>query len=247
MVGQATAKSLGLTLVKFLLGRISFYNKILYGLIAGGMGLAYGWFVSRGVVGRNKFIPSLIYWFLVPLTLSFIISFWIPIFSYFRVLFILSPLMILAALGIDSLSHKWRETALTSIVVTQLIFGGIYLFNPRFQRENWREAVSFLELRNPQAKILFESNDSFSPFKYYAQDNLQTLGALEMMPAQRDSDVVDLKTKLKGDKTIFLVDYLVDITDPQRFVAAAIERKGYLNTITHDFAGVGFIYEYTLK
>ena len=68
-----------------------------------------------------------------------------------------------------------------------------------------------------------------------------------MMPAQRDSDVVDLKTKLKGDKTIFLVDYLVDITDPQRFVAAAIERKGYLNTITHDFAGVGFIYEYTLK
>jgi uncharacterized membrane protein len=98
VIGQANLKSGLLLPVKFVIGRISFQPQWLYGAIAFSLVAVYWGVAGLGLKENFKYK-----WFFVglltfPPTIGFLISFWLPVFSYFRFVFCLSNLFFIVFL-----------------------------------------------------------------------------------------------------------------------------------------------------
>lgn len=240
VAGAFDLKTIPLTFVKFIIGRISLADKIMYAtLLLPVVSLfAYIGFVS--IKNLSKLPRSLLLaWTVIPIGIATIISLLIPVYSYFRVLFIIPAFVILIASGILFLKKKLRYIFLIAIVVIQLFCSLVYLLIPSNQREDWKGLVAFFKKVDPQI-ILLESSGTFPAFEYYAQGTLNARGALKDFPAKDKVSVVDLKEY----KEVYLVDYLVQISDPNRFVANKLRELGYRQADTKDFHGVGFVFHY---
>ncbi len=245
VVGAFDIKTPILTFVKFIIGRISLSDKLLYEIILLPVVALFLFLIWRGI----KTIPTLgkyllIIWILVPIILATVISFIIPIFSYFRMLFILPAFIILTSLGITPFKSKPRKALLITIVLVQLFSTSIYLFNSSFHRENWRGLVNFLKTQDKTSLILFESSGTLPPFDYYAKDNLNAKGGLKDFPAKSEADLADIQNFSINSKDIYLVNYIVEISDPQRLIDKRLKTLGYKISETKDFRGVGFLYHY---
>ena len=94
------------------------------------------------------------------------------------------------------------------------------------------------------AQVLFESSGTLPPFDYYAKNSINALGALKEFPAGSNKDLINLEDISQSSKDIFLVDYLVEISDPDRLVDGKLKSLGYKISETKDFHGVGFVYHY---
>ena len=118
--------------------------------------------------------------------------------------------------------------------------------NKNFHREDWKNLVSFFKLRSDN-KVIFESSGSFSPFEYYADSSIQRMGALKKFPAENIDDLINLENVLHSIKDVYLVDYLVEISDPKRLVANKLSELQYKQSEIINFRGVGFVYHYIRK
>ncbi len=242
VVGGFDIKAAPLTLVKFIIGRISLTNKLIYFSLLIPICSLFIFLVIKGLrVIHANYRNLLISWLIMPIILGLIISLFIPIYSYFRLLFVLPVFLILVSLGIMSFSGRLKYLLLVIILLIQVSSSAIYLFNSKYQREDWRGLVGYLKNKE-KGYTLFESSGSFSPFDYYSQNRVSAFGALKKIPANDDNDLIELE--ISNNKDIFLVDYLVDITDPKRLVREKLIGLGYTLTETKDFAGVGFVYHY---
>lgn len=247
IVGGAGIKDLLLVPIKTFFGRISIENKLLYGVVVGIVGLIYGYILIEGVRKLDKETKLLICWIIIPLALSLFISFFIPVLSYFRMLYILPAIYLLLAKGVVALVLRALpgRLALSAIVVVSLISLGVYYTNPKFQREDWRGAVKDVESRlEMNDLVLLESNDIISPYLYYSKKIVKAAGGLEKVPAKSLSDIKGVD---KNVENIYLFEYLVDITDLGRFLEKNIENFGYKKVETLNFNGVGFVHHYTLQ
>lgn len=245
VVGGFDIKAIPLTFVKFIIGRISLVDKFIYAIILIPITLLFSTLVIRGILFLRRVERNiLIAWLFFPIILGALISFVIPIFSYFRFLFTLPSFIILVALGIISFRPKVKYILISLVILIYSISTLIYLFNPNFQRENWKGVVNFLKTKNNNLLVLFESNGVFPPFEYYAKGSIDASGALDNFPASSMQDLANLEEELIYRKDIYLIDYLVDISDPNRLVKEELEQSGYKITETHDFVGVGFLYHY---
>ncbi len=246
VVGSPTAKSLGLVFIKFSIGRISNPDKNLYALLFAPVGLymAFLFFVSLFRVSHLRSI--LWYWLLVPIVLGFAISFYVPVFAYFRLIFTLGAFYIILASAINSINWPpFSRLLLFLALAINLGASTIYLTNPSFQRENWRQAVNYIgENFTPRSIVLFESNYTTGPFDYYNVKNLKAAGALDNFIAQEPSVTQKVESLTHDKNKIFLFQYLSQITDPQGLVFQAISKEGFVNSSTKDFTGVGFVYEF---
>ncbi len=233
--GAFDFKTLPLTFVKFIIGRISLADKLLYGLVLLPVCSLFTFLLYRGVKSINNFRSKLlIILIIIPLFIATTISFVAPIFSYFRVLYILPLFLILVSLGILSMK-RLKNIFLLLVVLIELFCTLVYLYNPLYQREDWKGLVNFF--RDKPGLVLFESSGTFPPFDYYNKERLNAKGALKNFPARNDiSDIIGTN--------IYLVDYLVQISDPDRLVAKKLENLGYKQTEIKNFTGVGFVYHY---
>lgn len=249
VVGGAGMEELALIPIKTIFGRISFENKTLYGIVAVAAVVMYGW-IFFNLKKLDLASKVLICWIVIPVGLAFIISFFIPILSYFRMIFILPAFYLLLAKAIDNLSvHKvfWKLVVLI-ICLISLLSLTVYYMNPKFQREDWRAAVKEIdELAQQNGVILFESNNLPLPFIYYSKNLSPALGGLTKIPAQNLDDAINLNQIIKTKKDIYLFEYLVDITDPDRNLEKKLNMDGYQKIDTLNFNGVGFIYLYSLR
>ncbi len=248
VVGGFDLKAIPLTFVKFIIGRISLADKFLYLLFLAPVCSLFLFLLFRGIKlikGINRFL--LILWISIPVLLASLSSLIIPIYSYFRLMFTLPIFLLLTALGVISFKSKLRYLFLGTVVFIQLLSVLLYLFNGAYQREDWRGLVSYLKSVNQEPIVLFESSGTLPPFDYYAKNEINAIGALKDFPAKNIGDVIDLKTALKGSTDIFLVNYLIDISDPNRLVAQMLDESGYSLFDTKDFNGVGFVYHYVRK
>lgn len=244
IVGGFDIKTTPLTLVKFIIGRISLSDKIIYYLILLPVCSLFVYLILRSITFIKSSFKSLLFsWLLVPIILATIISFVVPIYSYFRVLFALPSFIILIALGIQSFRSKLRYIFLGMVLFIQTFSSIVYLFNSNYQREDWGGLVNYLKSADKNALILFESSGTLPPFDYHAKNSLNARGALKDFPANGENDIID-STSLQFSKDIFLVDYLVEITDPQRLVKKKLTEIDYQLSETKDFTGVGFVYHY---
>lgn len=209
ILGGFSLKALALTYVKFIFGRISFDNKIVYGLL---VAIAGGGYLAIASRTKNK---TLWLWLLLPLFGGMLLSLKVSVFTYFRFLFVLPALPLLLAAG--------AKSKLAIIFVVAVSLSSLIWFNLRseFWRENWRSAVEYVD-SNP-GLVIMPSLAQSAPLAYY---NLKS-------PLEDINNI-----NLQNFQNIYLLRYVPEIFDPQDVVLKTIESSGYKFKENINFNGV---------
>lgn len=238
VVGSHEIKNLLITPAKFTIGRISNDNNLTYALLFAPAGIFITFLFLISLFRMSHLRSFLAYWLFGPIILAYLASFFIPIFAYFRLIFVLPAFYLIIASAINIVNWPLLTRFFLAIALSiNLLSASIYFLNPKFQRENWRDAVAYVHQNStPQTVVLFESNYSVGPFDYYNHGKVKAAGALGNF---------SIKELTNGRNKVFLFQYLSGITDPQGLVFKELSSRGFTNTDTRDFSGVGFIYEFT--
>lgn len=210
LLGQASLKNFILIPIKFMIGRVGFDDKWLYGLIVAIVGLLFGYLLFRSIRAIRS-IRIIWLWLTVPLAFGLAISFWVPILSYFRFLFILPALCILVAQGIGK-----SRVLLFLVLGINMLAIGYYLLTPRFHREDWKGAAAAIG----DGQIVLPADSQKEALLYYGKGN----------------QIVKNPT----GKEIWLSRYVWEVSDPSDDVRYKIEDQGYEKTGEYNFNGVVF-------
>lgn len=245
VVGGNSLKDFLLFFAKTFFGRISFENKYFYGLSFFGLVMIYGLLIFKGLKKVDSKKLLILFWFVIPLTGIFLFSFYLSIFSYFRVIFLLPPLYILLSLGILSFKKKASAGLLVFFLIVQLSSLVYFWMSPQFQREDWKTAVKTIEevTSSDGGKIFFENDRAFAPYEYYANSLNSTFGGIKYIPADSDNDLIDDQILIRTGK-IYLFEYLVDVHDPRRLLPKKLIDLGFTKSGVLNFNGVGFVHIY---
>ncbi len=240
VVGGGTLRNVLLVGIKSIIGRVRLADDIrIYSFLMSIIGFFYGWLIYRVIKKPKLEDKMLICWLTIPVVLAFLFSFFVPVLSYFRMIFILPAFYLLVARGISSLSRRLYWIALTFVTLISLTAISIFYFRPEYQREDWKGLTNFLSEQN--GLVLFEDSNLPAPFNYYDNHKIPAKAAIKNFPAEDMSDISEINYKMNH---IFLVDYLVEISDPNRLVDKKLIELGFKVVRVHNFNGVGFVYEY---
>ena len=246
VVGAPSIQNLLITFVKFTIGRISYDNNLVYTLLFAPAAIFVIFLFLLSLFRMSPLRFFLWFWFFGPVFLSFAIAYFVPVFAYFRFIFVLGAYYLIWAMAINTINWTFLTRSLLFLALAvNLTSATFYFLIPRFQRENWREATSYVIQNSTQKTIsLFESDYPPGPFDYYSRGQVKAEGALDGYNAVQ-SKVREKLTVITRDKQkVFLFQYLSGITDPAGLVFQELTRLGFKNTRTRDFSGVGFVYEF---
>jgi hypothetical protein len=212
-VGGLTWKSLPLTWVKFVIGRVGFDNKVLYGVIV----LIYA-FVHLCILKLVNFkkYHLLLVWFLPPIILGIITATILPVYSYFRVLFVLPAYLILLAIGLAE-SKKIHFPIL--LIVMQLIAIAIFWFSPRYHREDWRNLTRELP---SGAVVAMPSRAQSAPLLYYGFN----------------TPIIEPSHEELVGSEIYYVRYVEDLFDTSKRGQANFATSGYTISSERSYPGI---------
>ncbi len=225
-------KAFPVTVFKLVAGRINFLSRYLYGMyIVFVFAVTFSAFFVARAQKRFLFI-----WALVPVFIMMLVSFAIPQSQPFRVIFVLPAFILL----MTQAGSKFPKLFLTFFIYIALTGNITYYTRPRIQREDWRGAISFLATKNMPIVIKFSGN--FAPITWY-NPSLPVIAAVPHYPAS-SQDVTSKLIPLSTQKSVLLVDYLGELTDPNRVTDQILGEMGFVAGRVHDFSGVGFIREY---
>lgn len=234
-------KVLPLIFVKFWLGNISFENKIVYvSLVLTLLGF-FSLLIYKAWQRERKITQTILIFLFVPIFLAFLSSFFVPTIAPKRLLLILPQFFFLISLGLNSLSKKWQLPAVALFLVINLISLSAYFLIPRFQREQWRQAIAWVE-ENALEKslVLFEFTEPFGPWAFYQKGKIEAMGVFN-----KSNDIdLNMPELVKGKNQVFLFQYLVEMIDPDRKAGKWLEQDNYVLRQIVDFPGVGLVYEY---
>lgn len=214
VLGTPSLKNLLLIPVKFSVGRLSFYPKIVYYAVAGLWALFTFSFVLLGAIKKRY----LFFIFLFPLLLAFLFSFFSPLLQYFRFLYLLPVMSLLIVAGVEQyisvkerkgffsmfwkrrdekLLDKIRNNAVFEILLAIFIlFSLLYLLVPAYHREDWKRMAQMLPSNSP-IYIILPSSD---PLLFYRPDitlkELRTIGENEFLG--KDTYVVPYTSPIYG-------------------------------------------------
>ena len=208
VVGGISLKSLALTWVKMNIGRISFENNYLYGAIVTTLALLH-LYILRKINASTIDHRPLTIWLFVPIFLASLISIWVPVYSYTRVLFIVPAYLLLLAIGLSKLHYNFTYLTITA----QIIFILIFWYSPRFHREDWRTLTQSLGTQS--GTVVLPSLKQNAPFLYYDLN----------LPLSSSTDL-----SLSSSK-VYYVKYVEEAFDPSRLGPANLAQLGY--TLTH--------------
>lgn len=220
VLGQTSVKEIVLVFVKFILGRISFENNYIYGIVTIFVFGITGYVLYKALK-KYKTNSLIILWFFVPIITGLIIGIFVPVFSYFRFLFILPAFYLLISFGIS-------ESRYSRILVSVFLFINVcsslyYLLNIKFHREDWKGLVNFIEeKRVSESQVLFVANSQMEGYKYYS-------GSAKIQgPESLDSK----------SKELWLIRYVKEIFDPEDNLKNKVELVGFEKTGEYDFNGI---------
>jgi mannosyltransferase len=241
LAGGANLKELVLIWMKFVLGRISLEDKQVYYGLVGIFSLSFIFLLYRALWAYKKYLIIWI-WLLVPLVLGFVASFIVPAFTYFRFIYVLPAFYTLLAVGFKTLHNTpLRRIFAVLILGTNLLGLTIYYVDPFQKRENWKQAVEFIEIKGEAEDLsMFEFNEPFAPYKWYSRGEVEGFGALNElnMDTRQTKDKITGKLSTHSGK-IYHFSYLRDLTDNQRFVENVLNELDYLKLESRSFDGVG--------
>src|SRR3989338_4485619 len=232
IVSFGLLRNLGLTFARFSLGRESLDNYYLYFLLIVPLLAASFWSGWVAIKKRRNLEFSLLFW--GPFLLSLVLSYFLPVVAPQRLLFLL-PFLYLSIVSELNLKPLFYAILLVSLASL-----GAYYYFPRFQRENWREAVAFIENDKGGNKLaVFAFPEPFAPFAWYSQ-NVPGLGAAGNFRVT-DEDIVSLKMNLFWKNKIYYFDYLAELTDPGKRLLGTLRKSNFRERDIKNFEGVGFI------
>lgn len=251
VVGGIEIKEALLLWVKGLIGRISIDNKVIYALVTGIISINYLFLIYK-LKDKLKNFEAIFLWLTMPPLLGLLISFFIPIFSYFRFVFVLPAFYLLISLSIINLSKNPQKIFLSLVILIQVIFSFMYLLNPKFQRENWKTAVAYTESlkrendQNSSSKkiIIFEYNEIPAPYRYYQKSSDHIFPGLAKIPVENINDLNNLEVLVSNIDIVYVYEYLVDITDKNRLLRKKLINLGFKDKSQVNFTGVGLVYIY---
>jgi len=183
VLGPVTAKNFLLILIKFTIGRISFYPKLAYYFVAALVTIPL-WF--KVVVNSfNRRSIAFIFW--MSLTVGMVFSLFTPMFQYFRFLYLV-PLFCLI------IKKNYHYTFIF------LAFSLVYLFNPAFHREDWQEMSPSL------STDIYMVISAADPIKYYRPDikihnlsiEIPTASEITVLPYISEIHGIDYMARLKS-------------------------------------------------
>lgn len=216
VVGGLTWKSLPLTWVKFVIGRISFDNKILYGFIMGVLLILHLSILKRVAWKKYSF---LLWWVIPPIILGLAVASILPVYSYFRVLFALPGYILLLTLGMHTLDNN---RFLICLLLGNLIFLTISWTSPRFRHEDWRTLANDL-LQEPDTLIGMPSHEQNPGLLYYGIEESRIFEPQ--------------KVKIIGNR-IYYVRYAEDLFDVSKTGQANFLSSGYTITSQKTYPGI---------
>lgn len=226
VVGEASLKNLLLVPVKFSLGRISFYNKTIYTLFTGSLIVLESLAILLGFRKLKEKTFPFLFPLVITILIAFAISLFVPIFSYFRFLFLLPLFYLLISFCVSNAA--FGRVLIFLILIFEIISASIYFINPRFHRENWKEVIKFIEENSKgNSTSLLVNIAQGAPYNYYA----------------KTVPLIDEKNLNNSYDKIFFIRYSQPIFDPNEEVLKKIESQGYKKNLEKDFNGVT-IWEY---
>lgn len=160
VLGKAELKNILMIFLKFATGRISWYPKWSYYIVAG-IPTAIIWLSIALGIRKNKLLASL---FILPLLFGLFVSLWAPMMMYFRYLYLIPVMsLLLASSTIEIKSNDKKKCGMTAIFI---IFSFVYLLLPQFHREDWKGLTHTLQSESRVYMILPSSD----PIAYYRDD-----------------------------------------------------------------------------
>jgi mannosyltransferase len=229
LVNVSFIKALPLTFIKFAIGRITIFDKRIYGLIVFLLLSTYGLIIAKNFFRNKKLIINnssfiIVLWLIVPIFFSWLDSLIIPNYQPFRLLVVLPAFYLLLALGIGYLKTTMIRIIVAGlVVVVNLASLGVYYFNPYFHREDWRGAVKYVESKNGQAAAILPSATSDWPWRYYSEGKIDVIG---ISPRTREVVSEDFKDR-KLPNRVYYIRYLVTLYDPAEQTARWLEMTGF--------------------
>lgn len=212
VVGGLNWKSLPLTWVKFVIGRIGFDDKMLYAGIVAAIGMLH-LYVLRSFQYKKHF--SLLFWAILPILFGLMIASFIPVYQYFRVLFVLPAYLLILSLALSSLKYRFT----LALVCIQLLSLGYYWMSPRYQHEDWRRLVTEIP---DEAVVAIPSLAQSTPLHYYGLEN-------KIIEPSRD--------ELSGE-TIYYIRYAEDLFDTGMVGQAKLKESGYTIVSQKTYPGI---------
>ncbi|QQS38594.1 glycosyltransferase family 39 protein [Candidatus Woesebacteria bacterium] len=246
ILGKTSFHEVAIFPAKFIFGRISFENKYLYATLTAFCGIVYSSLVIYALPKIRKIdlmSKTLLFWLLIPILTASIIGLVIPVFSYFRLLFVLPALYLLISLGVSKLEAKLGYAAICLVLFINISSSLIYLTNTRFQRENWRGAVDYISL-NSSGKVatVFVKDSQKEAYNFYLSKktdiNKQCNEGFFSLCNYKIVQTVNLENLDASYNTVWLMRYVQDIFDPGDTARIKVEELGYEKKSEHDFNGV---------
>lgn len=236
MLSISPFKAFPVILFKLIAGRIDFINRYVYAVYAASV-LGISFF---GFSLTTKHRDLLFTWLFVPIIMLILLSLVLPQAQPFRVIYVVPALVLIFVQA----CHRFPKLFLTFIVYFSLVGNITYYTRPRLQREQWRQAINFLESRSSTNSVtLLKFSAPLAPFNWYAPE-FPVQSAFSSHPAKPEDVSSRLVALTNAKDTVYVVDYLGEITDPTRLTDLTLQNLGFDERKTYDFPGVGFIREY---
>jgi len=186
VLGKITLKNLLLIPLKFSIGRISFYPKTPYYLIAGLWTLIVFYFILQGGVKNKK----IFFFFFMPIFLGVVFSLFTPLLQYFRFIYAI-PLMSLLFVY-ATYKSPMRFVLLAGFVSA----GAVYVFISAFHREDWKTLAKDV-VKCKSVYMVYASSDAM---KYYCKNirikdlsELMNVSEKEIMILPYSSDIYGIE------------------------------------------------------
>lgn len=246
VVSLSQVKAIPLTLAKFIVGVVTVDLNWKDGLLvffpfASAFYYVFKDWQSKRLIANSK-TSTLLLIFVFPLVFAWLFSFWTPVITPKRVLFLL-PVFYLTFAQLWQSKVTMRATVVFGLLLLINISGLIrYWTDVRLQREDWRQAVTFIEERFSPSNcvIVFGFDAPFAPWVWYQTEGLPTINT-GFKPIVSEGDATKRLRDINRYDNVIVFDYLLDLSDPQKAIVKHLQADGYDETEVMDYAQLGFV------
>lgn len=181
--------------------------------------------------------------FFSPLLLAWLISFFVPILSPKRVLYILPFFYLFIASLLHFLPRKKAPMVLIGILlIINLATTAQYYFDRQIQREDWRGLHTEIITRfgERRAIAVFSHPDVFAPWRWYDNGKFPTL-ATGTLSVSQVPDPRALFKPINNYQYVLVFDYLRSLSDPENLIIKEVTAYGFSEIEVIDRPNIGFV------
>ncbi len=204
------------------------------------------------ILARHKHRSSLLFFFyllVLPLLLSWLVSFFVPVLQAKRVLFALPLFSLLEAfllLSYQKSKPQLSKIFFTAIIAINLFSTYAYWTKPELQREDWRGLSQEISQKftPDNTAVLFAFDQPFAPWRVYDQTGFKTFST-GVFYANDLEQPHELFKDISKYQYVLVFDYLRDLTDPDDLLLKVVQDLGFTPVGVLDYPNIGFVRIYS--